>query len=787
MTQKRRMAQRTVPPPTRILRPKSNRIQRWRGQIKHWRVAAICLGLVVITWIIFGRAVGFGFLNYDDSYYVYQNPSISDGFTRTGLGRAFAQPLVGNWHPLTSISLMLDAEWSGLNPSGYHFTNIFLHTIAVLLLLFALKGMTGTIWRSAFVAALFAIHPLRAESVVWISERKDVLSAVFFMLGLLVYTRYVNRSPKIGSYLLLISTFAFGLLSKPMLVTFPLLLLVLDYWPLQRFSSAKISWLIAEKLPLLALSFAASVAALLSQEHALEAGKSWSLVERAENAVVAIWTYLRQLFWPVDLAVFYPHSKEDLALWLVGVCFVLTLLVTIAVVVSHRRHPYLLTGWLWYLGMLVPVIGLVQVGWQAHADRYTYLPQIGIYIMVAWTMTDLAAKWPRQKVILSGAASVAIVSLILMAWLQVGYWSSSVTLWRHTLAATTDNDVAERGLGTALIKLGQVDEAIAHERAALRLRPDDLNGLTNLANALLQKGEVAEAIENYRAVVRLRPNDNDGHRNLGKALYQNREIEAGMAEFREALRIRPTDSDSAYSLGNAYLEKGDVETAVTYFQKAIAADPKNVAAHYNLAIALQRKGEPEAAISGFRETLRLAPGHVDAHNNLAIALLKKGLTNEAIAEWQIALRIQPANAEMHNNLAVALLGQGRVADAIAEWRETLRLQPERVASALAVSWILATAPEDALRNGNSALQYAEHAFQLSGDRSLMTYRVLAAALAENAKFQAAIDTAEEGIERARAVDQSPIAEALQNDLALYRQGLPLRDETHGRGSSTTAR
>ncbi len=741
----------------------------------------LCLGLAAITWIVFGRTIGFGFVNYDDSYYVYQNPSISEGFTTAGLVKAFTQPLVGNWHPLTSISLMLDAQWSHLYAGGYHFTNVLLHSIAVLLLFLALRQLTGAVWRSAFVAALFAIHPLRAESVVWISERKDVLSGVFFMLGLLTYYRYARR-PQLTSYLLLTLVVTLGLLSKAMLVTVPFLLLLLDYWPLRRLDWQSARRLVLEKVPLLFLSAATCAATILSQERALAAGRSWSLLERIENALVTIWIYVRQMFWPADLAVFYPHPKEGWPVWLVTISALLLVLVSAAAVIWRKRVPYLFTGWFWYLGMLVPVIGIIQVGWQAHADRYTYLPQIGLYLVMSWGLNELSASWPRRNWILGSAATVVILVLMFLASRQVGYWSSPVALWRQTLAVTIDNDVAERGLGTALIQIGEVDEAIAHDCAALRIRPHDINGLTNLANALLQKGELPEAIANYREVVRLRPNDNDSHRNLGKALLKNGESEAAIAEFRAALRVRSTDSDAAYSLGNALLAKGDIGGAIESFQKAIAADPKNVAAHYNLGIALQRAGEPDAGVAQFRETLRLDPKHVEAHNNLAIALLKKGLTDEAIAEWQKALELQPANAEIDNNLGVALLNEGRIAEAVAKFRETLRLQPNKVPTALTLAWILSTAPEEQIRDGAGALEYAKQAYRLAGDRNVMAYRVLAAALAENGKYDDAINLLREAIARAQSADQAGIAELLQNDLALYEGGVPLRDSTHGRGA-----
>ncbi len=757
-------------------------------QRKRWVAPAICLGLIVITWIVFGRTRGFDFLNYDDSFYVYQNPVIKNGLTRAGLVAAFTQSLVGNWHPLTSVSLMLDAQLFGLNAGGYHFVNVLLHTIAVLVLFLVLRAMTGSTWRSAFVAALFAIHPLRAESVVWISERKDVLSGVFFLLMLGAYLRYARRR-QFSSYLLVAVMLILGLLSKAMLVTAPFILLVLDYWPLRRFAfleakdngdatiipPARTTALLLEKLPLLVLAAAVSIATIFAQKPALESASYLALPWRAENALVTIWVYLRQMFWPFGLAIFYPHPKDSLPLWEVGLALLMLLITSAAVFAERKRYPYLLAGWLWYLGMLVPVIGLVQVGWQAHADRYTYLPQIGLSVILAWGVVDLTAAWRYRRLVTGSATALTVVVLMVIAGEQVNYWSSSVSLWTHTLAVTQNNDVAERGLGTALLKVGQVEQAIVHDRAALRIRPGDPNALTNLANALFQAKQFPEAIEHYREIVRLRPNDSEARRNLGKALFQSGATDQAITEFRAALRIRSNDTDAAYSLGNALLQKGEVVQSIGYFRKAIAAQRNNVAAHYNLGIAFQRNGQFDEAIVEFRRTLQLQPQHVDAHNNLAIALLNEGQTQDAITEWQTAVRIQPENAELHNNLASALLRNGRVAAAVAEWGETLRLQPDKLGPQISLAWTLATTPDAAIRDGTAALDLAQRAYRTSGDRNLMIFRVLAAAYAEAGQYAQAIDAAREGARRAEAAGQISLVRSLQEDLVLYQQGVPLRE------------
>lgn len=637
-----------------------------------WLTATIYLCLIGLTWIVFGRALHFDFLNYDDSFYVYQNPSISNGLTWAGLIAAFTRPLVGNWHPLTSISLMLDAQIFGLHPGGYHFVNLLLHTIAVLLLFHVLRAMTGSLWRSALVAALFAIHPLRAESVVWISERKDVLSGVFFFLTLAAYLRYARR-PRFSTYLLVAGFLTLGLLAKAMLVTVPCVLLLLDYWPLRRFaflpptnsasknlSSLGATRLIVEKLPLLGITTAVSAATVWAQEPALAAAAQWSISARVENALLTIWIYLRQMFWPADLAIFYPHPGNHLPFWEVGTATMSLVIVCGAVIAGRQRYPYLLTGWFWYLGMLVPVIGLVQVGWQAHADRYTYLPQIGLYLIVAWGAGEFVRRGQIRRSFVGIALALVLVSLAVIAWRQVGYWNSSVRLWRHTLAVTQNNDVAERGLGTALLLAGDVEGAIRHDRLALKIRPGDPNGLTNLANALFQHQELPEAIERYREVLRLHPNDNEIHRSLGKALWQSGARAAAMMEFRAALRLRPNDADAAFCLGNAFLQERKLPQAIDYFRRAIATQNNHLGAHFNLAIALRKNGQLDDAIAESRQAVRLQPQNADAHNNLALALLQKGRVHEAIAEWQMAVHLRPKNAAMRNNLALALQRAGRI-------------------------------------------------------------------------------------------------------------------------------
>ena len=433
---------------------------------------------------------------------------------------------------------MLDCQLYGLKAGWHHFTNVLLHTLAAMLLFLALQQMTGAVWRSAFVAAVFAIHPLRVESVAWIAERKDVLSGVFFMLTLLAYINYV-RLPRVRGYLVVVFLFACGLMSKPMLVTLPFVLLLLDYWPLDRIKG-QLWKRVAEKIPLIALSAVSSVITFLVQKGAVGQTEELPIFERINNAIVSYVLYIWQMLWPVNLAVFYPHPENRLPLWEIVCCLLVVMCITVAAIALRKQRPYLLTGWLWYLGMLVPVIGLVQVGWQGRADRYTYLPQIGLYIAATWAVADLTALYRHQRATLSTAAIVVIAALSSCAWVQTSYWRNSETLFRHALAVTTNNDVAENNLGIVFLGQGKLDEAISLLQSAVDLRPDNSPAHENLAKALLQKGQVADALVHYRKLLDLQPDNMEVHNIVGTVLVQQGVCKKASKSGRRCCRLNPT-------------------------------------------------------------------------------------------------------------------------------------------------------------------------------------------------------------------------------------------------------
>ena len=485
--------------------------------------------------------------------YVYQNARISSGINFANLGWAFSHIHSENWHPLTTITHMLDCQLHGLNAGWHHFTNVLLHSVAVVLLFVALERMTGALWRSAFVSAVFAVHPLHVESVAWIAERKDVLSAFFFMLTLLAYFHY-TRSPSVGRYLTVALAVVLGLMSKPMLVTLPFVLLLLDYWPLGRFKARRsntrrrVLQLVLEKIPLIALSAVSSIVTFLAQRGAIGWTEQLPVSARISNALVAYVVYIRQMFWPAGLAVFYPHPESRLPVWEISIALIVLVGITAAAFVFRKKAPYFMTGWLWYLGMLVPVIGLVQVGWQGHADRYTYLPQIGLYIAVTWAVTDLTRSWRFQRMALGAAALILLGALGWRGWLQTSYWRDSETLFTHALAVTTNNDVALNNLGIIFLDKGQLDDAISKLEAAIDLRPENAPAHDNLAKALLKKGQVTEAMVHYRKFLELEPANVEARNTLGTALIQQGHVREALDQWQEALALQPENGNAASNL-----------------------------------------------------------------------------------------------------------------------------------------------------------------------------------------------------------------------------------------------
>jgi tetratricopeptide (TPR) repeat protein len=531
-----------------------------------------------------------------------------------------------------------------------------------------------------------------------------------------------------------------------MLVTVPFLLLLLDYWPLDRFtgrSSAK--QLIFEKVPLLALSVGDGLVTLWAQHSSIAHGEQLPLVSRIGNGLVSYVIYMRQMIWPVGLAVFYPHPGDKLPVWEIGLAIVMLAMVSAGAIALRRTRPYLVTGWFWYLIMLLPVIGLVQVGSQAHADRYTYLPQIGLYLLLAWAITDVLTS-RLQRRILAVTASVTVVALAWCARVQASYWRNGEALWGHALAVTSGNFMAHDGLGDYLARHGRLDEAIGQFQNALTIAPGYPDIQTNLILALTKKGRTDEAITHLQAFVKEYPND----------------------------------AQAQYNLGNALQKKGDLQGAIAAYEKTLSIQAHYPAAHYNLGVALDRNGQIDEAIAHYREAIEEQPNYPEAYYSLGNDLLQRGRVDDAIAAYERALKNRPKYPNAENNIGLALLQRGRPSEAIAHWQNALAIQSDSVDSLNNLAWVLATFPETWIRNGSQALALAKRANQLSGDKNPAILRTLAAAYAESGRFTEARVTAETGLQLANTQENPALANILEGDIARYWANTPVRTDTKPR-------
>jgi tetratricopeptide (TPR) repeat protein len=630
-------------------------------------VIAACIFLAAIIWLVFGQTLGHEFINFDDDAYVYENPTVAGGLTLEGIVWAFTHVHSSNWHPLTWISHMLDCQFYGLNPAGHHLTNVLLHAATAILLFLVLRQMTGALGRSAFVAAVFAIHPLRVESVAWVAERKDVLSGLFFVLTIGAYARYARlpRSPlRYGLVLLL---FALGLMSKPMLVTLPFVLLLLDYWPLNRARDGSENnlrtwrYLIVEKLPLFGLAAASCLATLFAQTIAIRPLTHMSLPLRLGNAVIAVAVYLRQMFWPTDLVVFYPFSALDVTAVATVLSVVLLGGISTAVFVL-RRHRYLVTGWLWYLVMLGPVIGILQVGSQAHADRYTYLPQIGLYLLLTWAAAEFCARLRYRHLLLGILSTVIMAALIFCARLQASYWQNNETLWTHALASATDNSTAEAQLGHAYYLKQKMELAIAHFEKALRIEPNQAFAHATLGMVLLEMGRVEDSLAHLQKAVEIQPDSVEAHSNLGLAFLQIGRLNESVTHLQRALEIDPGHANAHYNLGNTFLQMGRFNEALAHYDKALEINPNDVEVLNNMAWVLATA--PEASTRNGEKALAMAQRSVSFTGGaqprtlatLAAALAETGRSQDAVetAERALQLAIDQGNFALADSIRTQL-------------------------------------------------------------------------------------------------------------------------------------
>ena len=627
------------------------------------------LFLVVATLLVFWPVLNSEFINLDDRVYVTNNPNVQQGLTLENVIWAFTDTSAGFWHPLTWLSHMLDCQLFGLNPGVHHLTNLLFHLANTLLLFWVLSRMTGRPWASTFIAALFALHPLHVESVAWVSERKDVLSTFFWILTMGLYLRYVEQ-PGIHRYLLVLLSFTLGLMSKAMLVTLPFVLLLLDYWPLGRFlfkqdskssllpapgiahhQGLSLFHLVREKIPLWILSGTWCVLTFFAEKSSGAIGglETIPLGTRLANAISSYGLYLERMIWPRNLAVYYPFP-DMVPTGQVVLGGILLLGISFLAIRWVQTRPYLLVGWLWYLGTLVPVIGLVPVGSHAMADRYTYVPLIGPFIMIALAGSDFLMGWRHRKIALAVSAGLALFFFSVTTRQQVALWQNSITLFEHTLSVTTGNTIIHNNLGNVLQRQGKIQEAAAHYTKALQSNRKYAEPYNNLGTALDQQGKTQEAVAHYTKALQINPNYAEPHINLGIILAQQGKIQEAAAHFTKALQIKPNDARGYDNMGTLLAQQGKTQEAAAHFTKALQINPNYAEPHINLGIILAQQGKTQEAAAHFTKALQIKPNDAEAHYNLGIFLKQQGKIREAASHYTQALRIKPDFAKARNSL-----------------------------------------------------------------------------------------------------------------------------------------
>ena len=799
----------------------------------------ICVALGLITLVVFAPSLTHEFLAYDDQVYVTENTHVQAGLTWPGVEWAFRSSAASNWHPVTWLSHMLDCQLYGLRPAGHHLTNVLLHAANSLLLFLVLSRMTGAMWRSVCVAALFAWHPLHVESVAWVAERKDVLSTFFFLLTLGAYGRYVEgqsikardgrdgtgngrngtgtsntpRTPRIthhasrftsrGSrfYLLSLSFFALGLMSKPMVVTLPFVLLLLDYWPLGRSAEcgvrsaesggSHVQWeaagwtrLVAEKIPFLALSATCCGLTVGAQQgsYSVVSVAGLPLSRRIPHALVAYVHYLGAMALPRHLAAHYPYPTTTSAAVVVGAGVVLVLMSLLAWWFAARR-PYLVVGWLWYLGTLVPVIGLVQVGDQAWADRYTYLPLIGVFLAVVWGVADLAQEWSAGeaartnagRVVPGGVAVAAGLALLAVTSIQLRYWKDTRTLFAHAAQVTRHNGRAITVLGSLLAKEGKLQEAMSLYAEALRYQPDNPEAHFFLGNALEQQGKLDEAITEYTRALWFKPLQEKTHLALGMFLAKQKQYEPAAEHYRAALAINPESAIAHNNLARLRHSQGRMAEAMKHYEAALKLNPELAQAHNNLGVLLLQQGRLDEGVGHLREAVRLLPRDAESQYNLALALNQQENWKEAAVIFASLAPGGPNDPKLHCEYGLALAHLGQIREAMSHYARALRLQPDYPEALERLAWIAATDPRPELRNGTEAVNMAQRACELTANKQARCLATLAAAYAEAGRFAEAISTAEAAQQLAASAGQKAVAAKCSSLLDTLKSGKPWRE------------
>ncbi|MGD0785160.1 MAG: tetratricopeptide repeat protein [Sedimentisphaerales bacterium] len=620
-----------------------------------YRFILICVFLIAAIVAVYWPVYFHKFLKYDDDLYVTNNINIHSGLNFKSIHWAFTAGYASNWHPVTWISHMLDWQLYGNWAGGHHLTNVFFHILNTLILFYVLMRMTGAVWPSAFVAAAFALHPLHVESVAWIAERKDLLSTFFWLLTMWAYVRYVEK-PKLKWYLTAIVLFILGLMSKPMLVTLPFVLLLLDYWPLQRKFSR---WLLIEKIPFFLCSFVSCIITYFIQQRggATIAVEILCLKTRIANAFISYLTYITNMIWPSRLAVLYPHPGDAFSVTKAIISGLLLVIASVIFIYLGRRRRFFTVGWFWYLGTLVPVIGLVQVGVQSMADRYTYMTLTGLFIIIAFSANEFVPKLRYRNLILSCSAVAVLTGWAFTASVQLKYWKDSLPLFEHTLQVTENNPLILEDYATYLSELGRFDEAIEQSNKFLKMKPNSPQAHNNLGNIFLRTGKLDQAIEQFRLAIKCDPGFPQAYFNLASALKKQGKPQDAIEYFKQTIKIKPDFVDAYLNLGITLNEMGKSQEAVEYFNKALEFDPGNVLVHGYLGMALAEVGKTDEAIKEIRFVLKARPADAEMYRNLGILLEKKDDTAAAIEAYRAALRIDPNQTPIRQLLDDALKKQ----------------------------------------------------------------------------------------------------------------------------------
>ena len=790
----------------------------------------ICLLLVAATLIVYAQTAHFSFVGFDDNLYVTENKQVQAGVTAGGIRWAFTSGYASNWHPATWLSHMVDYQLFALAPAGHHVTNVLLHIVNTLLLFAVFRRMTGTTWPSALAAALFALHPLHVESVAWVSERKDVLSTFFALLSIWAYFAYATDRGRKWLWLSA-ALLAAGLMVKPMLVTLPLVLLLLDYWPLSRMRSGKAALaLVWEKIPLLAVCAASSVVTMLVQQ----AGGSVSQLEaaplpaRMANAAVSYVRYMHKTFWPTELGVLYTHPDAPggipWAFWQISAATALLATITLLIFFNRRRHPYALVGWLWFLGTLVPVIGLVQVGRQAMADRYSYLPLIGFFMVIAWGAAELvkikALQSSAARCTVAGAMIAALAGCMMLSGIQTGYWRNSTALFDHALEISPTNPIIHNNYGVALCVEDQVEPGMDHFGKALAVDPTfylahynlgnahrtlgnpqravrayrralrfkrDANTHLNLAVTLAEIDKLDEAIDEYNQALALKPNWAQAHNNLGFAYGTQGKYDLSVKHLRRAVAIQPQFAEAHLNLANALAAVAKHDEALEHYLTAVQQDPQSSQAQYRTGSALLDRGHRDGAVKHFRKAVQLDPDFAAAHSDLALALGSGGEFEAAIDHFQKSLALEPDSAFCQYNLAVTMTLVGQLGESLPHYRRAAELEPSWPGPWRGVAWVLATHPDAAVRDGQKAIEAAQRAVQLCRHGDPQVLDALAAAQAEAGQYEQAVSTAQAAITLATAASDQKLVSDISTRLTLYESQRPYRAPARTRLSIGQAR